>query len=354
MSNKLSRIPTNIITGFLGVGKTTTISHLLQAKPADERWAVLVNEFGEIGIDGRLLSGKHSEEEQIFIAEVPGGCMCCVMGLPTKVTLNKLLQQAKPDRLIIEPTGLGHPQEVLDLLRSEHYQDVLEVRSTITLVDARVLVDRRYTEHDIFNQQLQVADVVVASKSDCYQHESAQLEQYVQTVAGKQHCPVVAIEQGQLALHWLDSTALDRASKHQHHHHDHDHEHHHHEHDDESALEKSATSMNQQLATCGYAEVRNHKGEYYSCGWRFDDGWLFDSDRIESVLRQLQCQRMKAVFATDTGPLGFSLIDGELAKQALQSAQGNSIELIDQNARAFDSVLEQLLQTRSSTDSGAA
>ncbi|MBD1390770.1 GTP-binding protein [Neiella sp. HB171785] len=345
MSDKLRRIPTNIITGFLGVGKTTTISYLLATKPANERWAVLVNEFGEIGIDGSLLQGKHSAKEQVFIAEVPGGCMCCVMGLPTKVTLNKLLKQAKPDRLIIEPTGLGHPQEVLDLLRSEHYCDVLDVRSTITLVDARVLADRRYTEHDIFNQQLQVADVVVASKSDCYQQELTQLEQYVQTIAGKQHCPVVAIEQGKLPLHWLDSTVFARDSKHQHHHH---------EHDEESALEKSAEVLNQQLAERGYAEVRNHKGDYFSCGWRFNDDLLFDSVQIEQTLRELQCQRMKAVFVTDAGPFGFSLINGELAKQALQSAQGNSIELIDQNALAFDSVLEQLLQIRSSTDGGAA
>lgn len=94
---------TNLITGFLGSGKTTTIRHLLAHKPDRERWAVLVNEFGEIGIDGALLADSGA-----VLKEIPGGCMCCVNGLPMQVGLNMLLQQAKPDRLLIEPTGLGH------------------------------------------------------------------------------------------------------------------------------------------------------------------------------------------------------------------------------------------------------
>lgn len=109
-------VPTNIITGFLGVGKTTAILHLLASKPANERWAVLVNEFGEIGIDGGLMAGGQGAQTGVFIREVPGGCMCCVSGLPMQMALNRLLMDAKPDRLLIEPTGLGHPQEVIESL----------------------------------------------------------------------------------------------------------------------------------------------------------------------------------------------------------------------------------------------
>ncbi|MCW9018042.1 MAG: hypothetical protein OQJ89_13815, partial [Kangiellaceae bacterium] len=112
----ITAIPTSIITGFLGVGKTTTILNLLKSKPSNERWAVLVNEFGEIGIDGSLFKGQQSEENGIFIREVPGGCMCCAASLPMQIALNRLLAYAKPDRLLIEPTGLGHPLEVLDVL----------------------------------------------------------------------------------------------------------------------------------------------------------------------------------------------------------------------------------------------
>ncbi|GAL28505.1 putative metal chaperone [Vibrio variabilis] len=72
-----NQVPTNIITGFLGVGKTTTILNLLKDKPENENWAVLVNEFGEVGIDGAMMADGGA-----MIKEVPGGCMCCTAGVP--------------------------------------------------------------------------------------------------------------------------------------------------------------------------------------------------------------------------------------------------------------------------------
>lgn len=85
MSSKqasISGVPTNIITGFLGVGKTSAILNLMKHKPEGEKWAVLVNEFGEIGVDGSLIQGQKSDAQSVFIREVPGGCMCCAAGLP--------------------------------------------------------------------------------------------------------------------------------------------------------------------------------------------------------------------------------------------------------------------------------
>ena len=152
----LKPIPTNVITGFLGVGKTTFIKLLLASKPEGETWAVLVNEFGEIGIDGALLSGGG---ESIEIREVAGGCLCCAASVPMQVAVNQLIAKAKPDRLLIEPTGLGHPKEVIKLLSQPHYQHVIALKSTVCLVDARKISDERYRTHDIFNQQLAVADL---------------------------------------------------------------------------------------------------------------------------------------------------------------------------------------------------
>ena len=129
---RIHSIPTNIITGFLGAGKTSAILHLIRNKPTNERWAVLVNEFGEIGVDGSLFQGQHSEEQGVFIREVPGGCMCCAAGLPMQIALNQLLVKAKPDRLLIEPTGLGHPKEVLQMLSTEYYQTLLSLEKTLT------------------------------------------------------------------------------------------------------------------------------------------------------------------------------------------------------------------------------
>lgn len=88
---RIHGVPTNIITGFLGVGKTSAILHLLKSKSEGERWAVLVNEFGEIGVDGALFEGQHANAGEVFIREVPGGCMCCAAGLPMQVALNQLL-----------------------------------------------------------------------------------------------------------------------------------------------------------------------------------------------------------------------------------------------------------------------
>ena len=93
----------------MGAGKTSTILHLLKHKPNHERWAILVNEFGEIGIDGSFFEGQTQKEDGVFIREVPGGCMCCTAGVSMQKALNTILTKVAPDRLLIEPTGLGHP-----------------------------------------------------------------------------------------------------------------------------------------------------------------------------------------------------------------------------------------------------
>ena len=133
----------NVITGFLGVGKTTAILNLLQQKPDDELWAILVNEFGEIGVDGGLMQGQTPSRDDVMVLEIPGGCMCCAAGLPMEMALSQLFFLASPDRLIIEPTGLGHPAEVLSVLASDAYRDRLELHTTVALVDARNMADDR-------------------------------------------------------------------------------------------------------------------------------------------------------------------------------------------------------------------
>ena len=204
---KLSAIPTNIISGFLGVGKTSAILSLLEAKPENERWAVLVNEFGEIGIDGGFFEGVHTEQSGVFVREVPGGCMCCASGLSMQIALNQLLARSRPHRLLIEPTGLGHPREVLEVLSAEHYQEVLNIQKNITLVDARKLTDIRYTLHETFNQQIDVADIVVGNKEDLYQEESKQL--LIDYVANRRNPmpDIVFAQHGKLAPSLLDGAS---------------------------------------------------------------------------------------------------------------------------------------------------
>lgn len=160
---------TNLITGFLGSGKTTSILHLLAHKPADEKWAVLVNEFGEVGIDGALLADSGA-----LLKEIPGGCMCCVNGLPMQVGLNTLLRQGKPDRLLIEPTGLGHPKQILDILTAAVYEPWIDLRATLCVLDPRQLLDSKVMANDNFRDQLAAADVIISNKTDRMTAESEQ------------------------------------------------------------------------------------------------------------------------------------------------------------------------------------
>ena len=105
----LQNIPCTLVTGFLGSGKTTLINQLIASKPTDERWALLINEFGRIGIDGALLASSQatdSAKNDIAIREVNGGCICCTSQLPLQIALSRLLSDHHPKRCLSSPQGL--------------------------------------------------------------------------------------------------------------------------------------------------------------------------------------------------------------------------------------------------------
>ena len=132
----LQNIPTHVIAGPLGAGKTSLIKHLLTQRPANERWAVLINEFGQIGLDAALLT---RDADGIALGEVAGGCLCCVNGAPFQIGLGRLLRKARPDRLFIEPSGLGHPAQLLRQLSEAPWQGVLAVQPCVLVLDALAL-----------------------------------------------------------------------------------------------------------------------------------------------------------------------------------------------------------------------
>ncbi len=310
---KIHAVPTNIITGFLGVGKTTAILSLLKAKPSTERWAVLVNEFGDIGIDGGLLKGQCTEEGGVFIREVPGGCMCCAAGLPMQIALNQLLTRSKPQRLLIEPTGLGHPKEVLQVLSADHYRNILDIQKTITLVDARKLSDPRYTSHDTFNQQIDIADVVVGSKQDLYQDaEEDLLIEYIQQRKGSD-VKVVFSEHG-----ILDPTLLVGPSNAQRlliktNQHD---------------YQSPASVDYESIPECGYIRSENTGEGYRSIGWRFSPEKIFDRKALFTCFTGLCVERLKAVLITNEGVFGYNLVDNLLTEVELDDCFESRIELI--------------------------
>ena len=153
-------IPTTLVTGALGVGKTTAILDLLGRRPAGARWAVLVNDFGRVGIDGAVLG----ETGGIEVREIAGGCICCTANVPLRVALVRLVRELAPERLIVEPTGLAHPASIVDVVRSPGLREAVALRATITLVDPRrFLADR---SDPLYADQVRAADVLVGSWAD--------------------------------------------------------------------------------------------------------------------------------------------------------------------------------------------
>lgn len=305
-------MPTNVITGFLGAGKTTAVLSLLRQKPADERWAVLVNEFGEIGVDGSLFEGQAGTGADVAIAEVPGGCMCCAAGLPLQVALNQLLRRARPDRLLVEPTGLGHPREVLETLSGGYYRDVLSLQRTVTLVDARVLADERYTSHRSFQQQIAVADLVVANKADLYdEHDRARFVTYVREQCDER-VETLVTQHGEIPL-----TDLDRSS---------------------GAVfpsrEPHVKGTVPELASQrpfppeGVVSAANRGEGFESAGWRFAPDWVFDRTRLRASLAQVNAERVKGVFITADGCFGYNSSSDGLSETPIDTCGESRIELI--------------------------
>lgn len=319
--NTIYAVPTNIITGFLGVGKTTTILNLLKQKPSSERWAILVNEFGEVGVDGSLMKGNHTEDQGVFIREVPGGCMCCAAGLPMLIALNQLLSRAKPDRLLIEPTGLGHPKEVLELLNAGHYQDILNIQQCIVLVDARKLEDSRYTSHDTFNQQIDMADKVIGSKADLYdEHHSRILIEYV----SKRHdsaVPVMFTEKGNVDMTVLSGDSSVAAKIKQ-------------QGNIPRGYESSevlAPTVNEEnLPESGYIRVENSGESYQSIGWRFSANKIFNRSALFNWLGGLSVERAKGVFITSEGVFAYNLTIDSITEMELDDCMESRIEIIAQ------------------------
>ncbi|TLX72292.1 hypothetical protein E9993_18435 [Labilibacter sediminis] len=156
----MEKIKVNIITGFLGAGKTTTILNLLKKKDKNENWAVIVNEFGEISIDTLTLS-ESTDSGRVY--DIYGGCICCSAKEYFHENLNKIIQEKKFDRIVIEPTGLGGPDMVAEIILSV---PELELMPSICLVDPGYFENMRIQMIPLFRIQIQRADVVVLSKCD--------------------------------------------------------------------------------------------------------------------------------------------------------------------------------------------
>lgn len=299
-STPINRIPTNIIFGFLGAGKTTAVLDLLARKPRNERWAVLVNEFGEIGIDGKIIA-----QTGVALKEIPGGCLCCAAGVPFQVGLTELVRKANPDRLLIEPTGLGHPKEIVSTLQNSTNQEFITLQSTITLVDPRKLKDERYLNHEHFMGQVELADVLLANKADvCTQEDLDTFWRFAELYVGTKLQTAVT-EHGRIALDWLNKGAGDYIAKGVH---------------DPTLTDSHYHSHHHKK---GHAEDPN------THSWTFAASQRFDYNKLMLWVRSFTSMRLKAVVNTNQGNFIINQSDSDpITVTQITEVMENIIEVI--------------------------
>ncbi|TFH86807.1 GTP-binding protein [Billgrantia azerbaijanica] len=317
----LVNVPVHLVTGFLGSGKSSLIRGLIAQKPARETWAVLINEFGQVGIDQAMFDAQSG----VVVKGLPGGCLCCQLAFVLQATLVNLLHRHRPDRLIIEPSGLGHPAGLLDVLRGEAFQDVLDIRDIIAVLDPRRLDEPRVRDHETFRDQLAMADAMVLTMGDLA--SAAQLEAGRRWAAGHWPPPkwVAEAEQGRLPLSLLlegeSRTAVRGAEPGSVAH---------------RALREAAGRVVQlddfALAVPPRGQPRCEAGEalgYATLGWRWHPDDVFDLDALSHRLDGLPGGvRAKGVFHTADGWKLYNRSGGAIELRPSQWRQDSRLELI--------------------------
>ncbi len=230
---KTNGTPVTILTGFLGAGKTTLLNHILSNQDG-LKTAVLVNEFGEIGIDNDLVVSTSAD-----MVELSNGCICCTINGELLEAVERILKRPDPlDYLIVETTGLADPLPVAMTFLGSELRDQTRLDSIITLVDAENC-NARVFESEVGRSQIIYGDIILLNKVDLVSKERVEkLEESLRNI--KPHARILHSVKGDVPLALLMSIGLfesDRVANtadHDHAHHDHDHHdhaHHHHDHD---------------------------------------------------------------------------------------------------------------------------
>ncbi len=193
-------VPLTMVTGALGVGKTSALLELATHRPAQERWVVLVNELGEVGIDGALLR----DAAGLGVAELPGGCLCCATRGPLLKQVASVVARLRPDRLLVEPSGVADPGRVLDDLGG--LSEIVRLQAIITLVDPRAVLDPT-RRRGAWQVQVDAADVLVANKID--RVDGSAMRAFLEWGSARYPAPSVVATTvgGELDPAWLDLPA---------------------------------------------------------------------------------------------------------------------------------------------------
>ena len=315
----------DIYSGFLGAGKTTLIKKMISEGYQGEKMVLIENEFGEIGIDGGFL-----QEAGINITEMNSGCICCSLVGDFGRALEQVIGEYHPDRVIIEPSGVGKLSDVIGAVEKVTAADVV-LGNTVAVVDANKVKVYMKNFGEFYNNQVETASCIVMSRTDSVPQQK--LDTAVAML--KEHNPNATI----VTTPWAELTGAQlkeameggatiakiiaemKAAQHHHHHHDHDehctcgchdhdhhhHEHHHHDHDEH--------------CTCGchdHDHHHHHADEVFT-SWGTETHKKFAMDAVRACLETLDqgsygmVLRAKGILAAEDGSwIHFDFVPGEI------------------------------------------
>ena len=277
----------DIISGFLGAGKTTLIKKLIAEGLQAEKLVLIENEFGEIGIDGGFL-----QDAGIEIREMNSGCICCSLVGDFSEALKKVLAQYAPDRIIIEPSGVGKLSDVIKAVQAVQAETALEMNSYTTVVDAQKCKMYMKNFKEFFNNQIAYANTIVLSRTQMMEekaleavvHELKHVNEHAHVITtpweelnGED---ILAVMNGscQLEKELMEKEHICSVCGHQHEEHEHHHDHaHHHE----------------EGCSCGcdhehhdHDHHHHHADEVFS-SWGKETPRTYERDELETILKQL-------------------------------------------------------------------
>ncbi len=316
----------DIYSGFLGAGKTTLIKKMISEAYAGQKLVLIENEFGEIGIDGGFL-----QEAGISITEMNSGCICCSLVGDFGRALTQVIEQYAPDRIIIEPSGVGKLSDVIAAVEKVTAHDVV-LGFTVAVVDAGKVKVYMKNFGEFYNNQVETADTVILSRTDSIPQQKldAAVELLRQHNA---HATIVTTPWDELTGTQLLEAMEGKASlaheleelEHTHHHHgehhccghhDHDHEHHHHE--DGHCCCGHHEHEHEEHHCCGHHdhdhEHHHHEDGHCCCGHDHHDHHdhhhadeVFTSWGVETAKKFTQAELQSGLLSLDTGRFGMVL-----------------------------------------------
>ena len=253
---------TDIISGFLGAGKTTLIKRLLETSLKGKKVVLIENEFGEIGIDGGFL-----KDAGIEIREMNSGCICCSLVGDFGTALRDVVNKYEPDRILIEPSGVGKLSDVIAAVQRAEEEAGLKLNSYTTVVDAKKFKLYMKNFGEFFENQIKYAGAIIMSRTDIVDEaKAAEVMEQIRAInpdAVIISTPISRLDGDKLLevmenpvslqQQELEREVAEHEAHHHHHHHDHDHDHeehehhhHHHHHDHDHDADEIFTSWGHQ------------------------------------------------------------------------------------------------------------